>query len=218
MMSWRDRMQGLPPEQRILIEGGSLSQRFSKRPLSLTHPALIGGFYGFLVSIALLLPFGYENGWNQDTMRDQAFLSVLLMLIVAITGHFSLIIAQILKRPPISLRRGLVYPMPFIGLSILSVMLVTGLESEMSENTATWVSYLGWMLLLAPGPVYVHLSWAPRWRLLCRLEEGLDPFQGDIPSRDMPGNQEETSDSDMEMAIEDIEEDPPLLHVSDSEE
>jgi hypothetical protein len=34
----------------------------------------------------------------------------------------------------------------------------------------------------------------------------------------MPGNQEGTSDSDMEMAIEDIEEDPPLLHVSDSEE
>jgi len=72
--------------------------------------------------------------------------------------------------------------------------------------------------LLSPGPVYVHLSWAPRWRLLCRLEEGLDPFQGDIPSRDMPENQEGASDSDMEMAIEDIEEDPPLLHVSDSEE
>ena len=218
MMSWRVQLEGLPAEQRILIEGGSLSQRFSKRPLYLTHPALIGGFYGFIVSIALLLPVGYENGLSQESIRDQAFLSVLLMLIIAITGHFSLIIAQILKRPPISLRRGLVYPMPFIGLSILSVMLVTGLESEMSENTATWVSYLGWVLLLAPGPVYVHLSWAPRWRLLCRLEEGLDPFQGDIPSRDMPENQEGASDSDMEMAIEDIEEDPPLLHVSDSEE
>ncbi|HJM41640.1 MAG TPA: hypothetical protein QF514_05395 [Candidatus Thalassarchaeaceae archaeon] len=218
MMSWRDRMQGLPPEQRILIEGGSLSQRFSKRPLSLTHPALIGGFYGFLVSIALLLPFGYENGWNQDTMRDQAFLSVLLMLIIAITGHFSLIIAQILKRPPISLRRDLVYPMPFIGLSVLSVMLVTGLESEMSENTATWVAYIGWALLLSPGPVYVHLSWAPRWRLLCRLEEGLDPFEGDMPSKPEIDDSEGAEDSDMEMAIEDIEEDPPLLHVADSEE
>ena len=218
MMSWRDRMQGLPPEQRILIEGGSLSQRFSKRPLSLTHPALIGGFYGFLVSIALLLPFGYENGWNQDTMRDQAFLSVLLMLIIAITGHFSLIIAQILKRPPISLRRDLVYPMPFIGLSVLSVMLVTGLESEMSENTATWVAYIGWAFLLSPGPVYVHLSWAPRWRLLCRLEEGLDPFEGDMPSKPEIDDSEGAEDSDMEMAIEDIEEDPPLLHVADSEE
>ena len=211
-------MQDLPPEQRILVEGGSLSQRFSKRPLLLTHPALIGGFYGFLVSVALLLPFGYENGWNQETMRDQAFLSVLLMLIIAITGHFSLIIAQILKRPPISLRRGLVYPMPFIGLSVLSVMLVTGLEAELSENTATWVTYFGWALLLSPGPVYVHLSWAPRWRLLCRLEEGLDPFEGDMPSKTEIDDSEDIEDSDMEMAIEDIEEDPPILHVADSEE
>ncbi len=218
MMSWRKQLGVLPPEQRILVEGGSLSQRFSKRPLTLTHPALIGGFYGFLVAMALLLPYGYENGWTQDTLRDLAFLGVLLMLILAITGHFSLIISQILKRPPISLRRELVYPMPFLGLSILSVMFVTGLESEMSEGISTWVRYTGWVLLLTPGPFYVHLSWAPRWRLLCRLEAGLDPFEGDIPSEsvtDIPGDIE---DSDMEMAIEDIEDDPPLLHIADDEE
>ncbi|MDE0707931.1 MAG: hypothetical protein OSB33_03170 [Candidatus Poseidoniales archaeon] len=218
MMSWRERLEVLPSEQRILVEGGSLSQRFSKRPLTLTHPAIIGGFYGFLVSMALLLPYGYENGWTQDTIRDLAFLSVLLMLILAITGHFSLIIAQILKRPPISLRRDLVYPMPFIGLTILSVMLVTGLESEMSEDISTWVRYIGWILLLTPGPVYVHLSWAPRWRLLCRLEEGLDPFEGEMPSKSVTGTLENGEDSDMEMAIEDIEDDPPLLHVADGEE
>ena len=218
MMSWRERLEVLPSEQRILVEGGSLSQRFSKRPLTLTHPAIIGGFYGFLVSMALLLPYSYENGWTQDTIRDLAFLSVLLMLILAITGHFSLIIAQILKRPPISLRRDLVYPMPFIGLTILSVMLVTGLESEMSEDISTWVRYIGWILLLTPGPVYVHLSWAPRWRLLCRLEEGLDPFEGEMPSKSVTGTLENGEDFDMEMAIEDIEDDPPLLHVADGEE
>ena len=39
-------------------------------------------------------------------------------------------------------------------------------------------SPLVWALLLLPGPVYVHLSWAPRWRLLCMIEDGKDPFVG----------------------------------------
>ena len=26
--------------------------------------------------------------------------------------------------------------------------------------------------------MYVHLSWAPRWRLLCMIEDGKDPFTG----------------------------------------
>ena len=108
--------------------------------------------------------------------------------------------------------------MPFIGLSILSVMLVTEVDTGMSENTATWIRYIGWAMLLTPGPVYIHLSWAPRWRLLCRLEEGLDPFEGEIPTNPHSENLEDVEDSDMEMAIEDIEEDPPLLHVADGEE
>ncbi len=217
-VSWRDKLEDLPPEHRILVEGGSLSQRFSKQPLSMTHPAFIGGFYGLLVATSLLLPFVYEKGWNEDTMRDWAFLGVLLMLISAITGHFSLIVAKILRRPPISLRRMLVYPLPFLGLIILSVILVTELESELSDSAAMCLRYIGWMLILVPGPVYVHLSWAPRWRLLCRLEEGLDPFDGDVLSSTKTDVEGLDEDSDMEMAIEDIEEDPPLLHVSDGEE
>ena len=31
---------------------------------------------------------------------------------------------------------------------------------------------------MIPGPLYVHLSWAPRWRLLESLEEGSNPFEG----------------------------------------
>ena len=216
-VSWREKLEDLPSEQRILVEGGSLSQRFSKQPLSMTHPVFIGGFYGLLVAMSLLLPFVYEKGWNQDTMRDWAFLGVLLMLITAITGHFSLIVAQILRRPPISLRRTLVYPLPFMGLIILSMILVTDIQSELSENAAMWTRYISWMLLLVPGPIYVHLSWAPRWRLLCRLEEGLDPFDGDGPPSPMADDEGHGEDSDMEMAIEDIEDDSPLLH-SDGEE
>ena len=30
---------------------------------------------------------------------------------------------------------------------------------------------------MIPGPLYVHLSWAPRWRLLCMVEDGVNPFE-----------------------------------------
>jgi hypothetical protein len=35
---------------------------------------------------------------------------------------------------------------------------------------------LAWILMLASGPIYVHLSWAPRHRMLTMLEDGRDPF------------------------------------------
>jgi len=80
------------------------------------------------------------------------------------------------------------------------------------------MQYIGWALLLAPGPIYIQLSWAPRWRLLCRLEEGLDPFDGSILASSQSGAEVVAEDFDMEMAIEDIEDDPPLLYENDGEE
>ena len=53
--------------------------------------------------------------------------------------------------------------------------------------------------------------------MLCRLEDGLDPFEGELPepeSRD----EETDSDDDFEQVIDSIEDDPPLLYQSDSEE
>ena len=107
--------------------------------------------------------------------------------------------------------------MPFLGLSIISIFFVTGIESEISEALANGLVYLGWFLLLAPGPAYIHLSWAPRWRILCRLEEGLDPFEGHLPEPE-PEDQMDETDTDMEVVIDSIEEDPPVLYQSDSEE
>jgi hypothetical protein len=59
--------------------------------------------------------------------------------------------------------------MPFLGLALLTL----GRTDMVNVPTA-----LVWLLLLLPGPMYVHLSWAPRWRLLCLLEDGRDPFIG----------------------------------------
>jgi hypothetical protein len=37
---------------------------------------------------------------------------------------------------------------------------------------------LGLILLIIPGPLYIHLSYAPRWRMLDRIDRELDPFEG----------------------------------------
>ncbi len=217
-MDWRGRLAELPIEQQNLLQGGSLSQRFSSQPLGLTHPALVGGFYGLLISATLLLPMGYQSGYDEGTLRDWVFIGLSVILMGALTGHFSLIVSKILRRPPISLPRSLIYPMPFIGLILFTVMLVTDLEETRSEMFSDWSHRLAWLLLLVPGPIYVHMSWAPRWRILCRLEDGLDPFDGPTPASPRAEPESLNGDVDMEQAIEDLGEDPPLLNGADSEE
>ena len=57
-----------------------------------------------------------------------------------------------------------------------------------------------WLLLLLPGPMYVHLSWAPRWRLLCQLEDGVNPFEAlDLPLYEESNDIEEITDGDEEL-------------------
>ena len=77
--------------------------------------------------------------------------------------------------------------MPFVGLAWLSL--------EMTELLDFWI-WGAWLLLLIPGPLYIHLSWAPRWRLLCRLEDGLDPFEGKlmVEEVDTAGGDEELAE------------------------
>ena len=213
MMSWKEKLDELPSEQRFLIEGGSLSQRFSKMPLSSTHPALLGGFYGILISLALLLPLGAGFDWKGGWLRDWAWIAIWIILLNAIIGHVSLIVAGILRRPPISLPRKLVYPMPFIGLILFTVILITDVENNIPDSIEKPIYYTSLMLLLVPGQIYVHLSWAPRWRLLCRLEDNLDPFDGAVTIATEGG--EDEADPDFTSAIESIEEEPPVLYESE---
>ena len=42
-----------------MLEGGSLSQMFLRHPLTVSHPVFVGGFYGLLIGLTLLLPYGY---------------------------------------------------------------------------------------------------------------------------------------------------------------
>ena len=182
-------------EQETLL-GTSLSRRFSRLPLWLSHPANIGAFYGFLVALALLLPYAFGDKNNDVWGVQWIFHTSLLLVACALTGFIPLILITFSKRHPVTPPRTLLYPMPFVGLALLTI--------DRTELMSIW-PWLVWGLLLLPGPVYVHLSWAPRWRLLCMIEDGKDPFAG-MQTKDEAGVEAE------EMVGEDTE----MLEVVDA--
>ena len=163
------RVENLAPHEQDTLLGTSLSRRFSKLPLWLSHPANIGAFYGLLVALALILPYAFGGKDNDVWAVEWISHTALLIVACALTGFVSIMLIAFSKRHPMAPPRYILYPMPFIGLALLSI-----------DRTELLVipSLLVWALLLLPGPVYVHLSWAPRWRLLCMVEDGKDPFQG----------------------------------------
>ena len=173
---WRDRLDELDPDHRHMLEGGSLSRMFLRYPLTVSHPVFVGGFYGLLIGLTLLLPYGYQGNADGNELgeiiREWGMQTLILVTMTAFLGGFSSFVASMVKRPPIRLenRRRYLFPFPFIGLILLSVSMMDGIPEY-----ATW---LGWFLLVFPGPFYVHLSYAPRWRILDRLDRGLMPFEG----------------------------------------
>ena len=185
-----------------MLEGGSLSQLFLRYPLTVSHPVFVGGFYGLLIGLTLLLPYGYignsEGQVLEATLREWGLQTLILITLTAFLGGFSSMLTSVVRRPPIRLenRRRYLFPFPFIGLAVLSVSMM----NEVPEY-ATWV---GWFCFVFPGPLYIHLSYAPRWRILDRLERGLTPFKGmrktiaEGPRDESP----ETDDGELEEVIE----------------
>ena len=176
MAGWREVLEGLDEDHRIMLEGGSLSQLFLRYPLTICHPIFVGMVYGVLASLTLIVPFAYA-GWEdanglESTMIDWGEISLILCAMTASLGGFSLLISGIFKRPPIRLenRRRYLFPVPFIGLLLLTWAMIGDAPDS--------VSSVGWFLAILPGPLYIHLSYAPRWRMLDRIDRGLEPFDG----------------------------------------
>lgn len=157
-----------PKEQETLL-GTSLSRRFTALPLWLSHPANIGAFYGLLVSLALLLPYRFAGEDQDSWVANWVFHTSILMVACLLLGFASLLLIRWSKRFPMTPPRIFLYPMPFFGMALLTIARTDLVDVPMA---------IVWLLLLLPGPMYVHLSWAPRWRLLCMLDDGINPFAG----------------------------------------
>lgn len=166
--SWRERLDDLSTTDRTRLLGGSLSERFARLPLSASQPPLVAGFYGLLAGAALILPWGVRTEWELDVwLTGWALQMIAGTLALSLLGLASMILVGWSRRAPVSLPRPALYAAPFIGLVWLTL--------RWTDLLALW-PWVGWTLLYLPGPVYIHLTWAPRWRLLRRLEDGLDPF------------------------------------------
>ena len=183
------KVEALAPREQETLLGTSLSRRFSRLPLWLSHPANIGGFYGLLVALALILPYAYGDSsevWGVQWLYHAS----LLIMACAASGFVSVVLITFSKRHPVAPPRQILYPMPFLGLAFLTIDRV---------DLFAIPSAVIWALLLLPGPMYVHLSWAPRWRLLCMIEDGKDPFIGLETKPEEAIEAEEMVDGDTEM-------------------
>ncbi len=197
--TWRDSVSSLDNSQQELLTGGGLSKRFAKLPLWLSHPSNIGAFYGLLVSMALILPYYMtEEFWFPLWLLHAS----LLVAAVAALGIVSRLINALTRRMPISVNRKVLYPMPFIGFALFTMI-----HTDLLINN-DFTQYLSWGLLMIPGPVYIHLSWAPRWRLLCMIEDGGNPFEND-PIKEYNLQQESdmvvTDDSEITEVVDSLE-------------
>ena len=166
--NWKENTSSLDESQEELLTGGGLSKRFSKLPLWISHPSNIGAFYGLLVSLALLLPYYMtEEFWFPLWLLHAS----LLIFATALLGIISRLVNALTGRMPMPVNRKLLYPMPFLGFAFFTLI-----HTDLMVNN-TYTQYLAWGLLMIPGPIYIHLSWAPRWRLLCMIEDGANPFE-----------------------------------------
>jgi len=178
--------------------GASLSRKFAKLPLWLSHPSNIGGFYGFLIAIALILPYRFAGEDNSGWLNDWALHCALLIAACFFLGLCSTLITAISGRFPVTPPRTILYPMPFIGLALLSI--------NRTDIIAIY-PFLSWTLILLPGPLYVHLSWAPRWRLLCMIDDGKNPFDGleNVEQEIKDYAKPSSIDSEIESVVDDFE-------------
>tara|TARA_B100001559_G_scaffold140297_1_gene117825 strand:+ start:942 stop:1613 length:672 start_codon:yes stop_codon:yes gene_type:complete len=199
LLKWQSRLESLDSKERDTLLGTSLSKLFTKLPLWLSHPANIGGFYGLLVALALLLPYRFASDDHSGWLADWGLHCCLLLVACFFLGLCSTIIISITGRFPTAPPRSILYPMPFVGLALLTID---------RTNIFEIPAIISWLLMLLPGPMYVHLSWAPRWRLLCMIEDEKNPFEAiesEEKDYDSFSDKQESEDAELMSVVDDFE-------------
>ena len=206
MSKWRERLNEYDDDHRHMLEGGSISQLFLGYSLSFSNPVFVGIVYGLMINMTLLLPIFYEGNANSESNSDilQKWISqsIIILLLCASLGAISTIISSLIKRPPVRLekRRRYLYPLPFIGFLITTIAIIFSTSEELR--------ILGYFILIAPGPLYILISYAPRWRMIERIDRDLDPFEGMKKTIYLEKNNDDLAErnfNDLENAIEELD-------------
>ena len=176
MSKWRERLNDYDDEHRHMLEGGSISQLFLSYSLSFSHPVFVGIVYAIMINLTLLLPIFYDGNADSEgfsnILQKWTNQSLIILLLCASLGAISAIISSLVRWPPVRLerRRRYLYPLPFIGFLITTIAIIFSTSEELK--------IIGYFFLLAPGPLYIQISYAPRWRMIERIDRDLDPFEG----------------------------------------
>ncbi len=206
MSKWRERLNEYDDEHRHMLEGGSISQLFLNYSLSFSNPVFVGIVYGMMINMTLLLPMFYEGNSNSEDSMEilQKWInqSLIILLLCASLGAISTIISSLVRRPPVRLerRRRYLYPLPFIGFLITTITIIFSTPEELK--------ILGYFILIAPGPLYIQISYAPRWRMIERIDRDLDPFEGMKKTIYLDKNNDELSEqnfNELENVIEELD-------------
>ncbi len=176
MPNWRERLEEYDDEHRHMLEGGSISQLFLNYSLSISNPVFVGIVYAIIINLTLLLPMFYDGNSNSESSLDilekWGFQSLIIILLCASLGAISTVISSLIKIPPVRLerRRRYLYPLPFVGFFITTITIIFSTPEELQ--------ILGYFILISPGPIYIQISYAPRWRMIERIDRDLNPFEG----------------------------------------
>lgn len=176
MPNWRERLEEYDDEHRHMLEGGSISQLFLNYSLSISNPVFVGIVYAIIINLTLLLPMFYDGNSNSessiDILEKWGFQSLIIILLCASLGAISTIISSLIKIPPVRLerKRRYLYPLPFVGFFITTITIIFSTPEELQ--------ILGYFILISPGPIYIQISYAPRWRMIERIDRDLNPFEG----------------------------------------
>ena len=206
MPNWRERLEEYDDEHRHMLEGGSISQLFLNYSLSISNPVFVGIVYAIIINLTLLLPMFYDGNSNSessiDILEKWGFQSLIIILLCASLGAISTVISSLIKIPPVRLerRRRYLYPLPFVGFFITTITIIFSTPEELQ--------ILGYFILISPGPIYIQISYAPRWRMIERIDRDLNPFEGMKKTIYLEKENPELSEqnfNELEIAIEELD-------------
>ena len=86
MNGWQEVVSSMDYEHEHMLRGGTVSNFFLRESLTLSHPVFVGGCYGLMISVALLLPLYYGDSQNNfvELARDWGLQSLVIVSMLSL--------------------------------------------------------------------------------------------------------------------------------------